>query len=106
MARYTTLLTTSNPAPKLRQTLSETLKSCDLNLLCETSDYLRAQEKPGQVTYLQLATVEIFITTSRLGDGRTEINLVVKNEELALKRNNHCLRVFELVNRAIADVGQ
>ena len=101
MARYTNLFTTSNPGPKLRQTLTETLKSCDLNLVYETSDYLRAQEKPGRVTYLQLATVEVLITPPRLGKGRAKVNLIVKNEELPLKKNNHCQRVFELVNRAI-----
>ena len=47
MARYISLFTTSNPAPNLRQTLTETLKSCALNLVYETSDYLMAQEKAG-----------------------------------------------------------
>ena len=103
MARYTNLFTTSNPLPKLRQTLTETLKSCNLNLLYETSDYLRAQEKPGQAPYLQLATVEVLITPPRLGQGRAEVCLIVKNEELMLKSNNHCQRVFELVNQAIAN---
>ena len=103
MARYTNLFTTPSPVPNLRQTLAETLKSCDLNLVYETSDYLLAQEKPGKVSYPQLATVEVLITPPRLGEGKAAVNLIVKNEELALKRNNHCQRIFELVNRAIAD---
>ena len=103
MARYTNLFTSLDTVPNLRQTLAKTLKSCGLNLVYETSDYLLAQEKPGQVSYLQLATVEVFITPPRLGKNRVEVNLVVKNEELALRRNNHCQRIFEQVNQAIAD---
>ncbi|MDJ0705971.1 MAG: hypothetical protein QNJ46_22100 [Leptolyngbyaceae cyanobacterium MO_188.B28] len=104
MARYTHLFTTADPVPQLRQSLAETLKSCDLNLVYEDSDYLVAQEKPGQVPYLQLATVEVLITPPRLGKGESKVDLIVKNEELALQRNNHCQRVFEVVNQAISEV--
>ncbi|NEP20244.1 MAG: hypothetical protein F6J97_25740 [Leptolyngbya sp. SIO4C1] len=64
-------------------------------------DWLLAKEKPGNVSYSQLATVEVLIN-STVSDAST-INLVVKNEELPLQTNNHCQRIFEQVNAAISD---
>lgn len=102
MARYTNLLTVPKSIPSLRDSIVDSLKSCGLSLVYETGDYLVAKEKPGQVTFAQLATIEVLINppTSNLGEAR--VNLVVRNEELPLNRDNHCQRVFETVNEAIA----
>lgn len=62
-----------------------------------------AKEKPGHVTFSQLATVEILINSSPLEEADVRVNLVVKNEELPLKTNNHCQRVFERVNRTFVE---
>lgn len=100
MARYTNLFTASGSAQDLRQSAARALQACDLNLIYEATDYVVAKEKPGQVTYSQLATVEVLINSSpNKADAR--VNLVVKNEELPLRVNNHCQRVFESVNQAI-----
>jgi hypothetical protein len=104
MARYTNQFTASTAAQTLHQSIAQTLKACDLNLIYETSDYLVAKEKPGQVTYWRLATIEVLIDASRTSRDQTHVNLVVKNEELPLQRDNHCQRVFDTVNHAIAQV--
>lgn len=101
MARYTNLFMTLVPANNLRQSLADVLQSCDLTLIYEASDYLVAKEKPGQVSYSQLATVEVLINPSVASNDKSTVNLVVKNEELPLKTNNHCHQVFQAVNRAI-----
>ncbi len=68
---------------------------------------MMAKERPGMVSYSQLATVEVLIgsteaTTKQVAKESTAtVNLVVKNEELPLKTNNHCHKVFQLVNQAI-----
>lgn len=67
---------------------------------------MMAKERPGIVSYSQLATVEVLIGTTDetqpvSQDPAATVNLVVKNEELPLKTNNHCHKVFQLVNQAI-----
>jgi hypothetical protein len=78
-------------------------QSCNLSLIYETTDYLVAKEKPGRVSFSQLTTVEVLIDPSPYEATGIHVNLVVKNEELPLKTNNHCQRVFELVNRTIVE---
>jgi hypothetical protein len=102
MARYTNFFMTVVPVNNLRQSLADVLKACDLTLIYEAADYLVAKEKPGQVTYNQLATVEVLINPSVAASQQSTVNLVVKNEELPLKTNNHCHQVFQEVNQAIS----
>jgi hypothetical protein len=70
-------------------------------MVYETGDYLVAKEKPGQVSLAQLTTIEILINPPTVAAESGWVNLVVKNEELPLSRNNHCEQVFSAVNQAI-----
>lgn len=103
MARYTNLFTASGSAQDLRRSVVRVFQACNLSLVYETTDYLVAKEKPGQVTFSQLATVEILINPTPSRETDVRVNLVVKNEELPLKNNNHCQRVFERVNRTFVE---
>jgi hypothetical protein len=104
MARYTNFLTVPSSVPSLRASIASTLKSCGLNMIYEQEDYLVAKEKPGDVTFSQLATIEVMITPPSSSIAEAKINLVVRNEELPLHRDNHCQRVFEEVNQALVTV--
>jgi hypothetical protein len=102
MARYSTLIKARSSVPGLRQVLLNTLASCDLDLIYENDDYLVAKERPTNVNLSRLATVEVLINPPTLAEPSARVNLVVTNEELPLKRDNHCQRLFELVNQALA----
>ncbi|MEM9264227.1 MAG: hypothetical protein AAGA46_01750 [Cyanobacteria bacterium P01_F01_bin.13] len=106
MARYTNLFVSVLPAHNLRESLPNILQACGLNLIYQDGDYMMAKERPGIVSFSQLATVEVLIgaadkTELLAQNSAVTVNLVVKNEELPLKTNNHCHKVFQLVNRAI-----
>lgn len=106
MARYTNLFVSVLPANNLREALPDVLQNCGLHLVYQDGDYMMAKEPPGMVSYSQLATVEVLIgstdeTELVAQDPAATVNLVVKNEELPLKVNNHCHRIFQLVNQAI-----
>lgn len=101
MARYTNFIKVPRATSSLRDSLVTSLKSCDLNMVYEAADYLVAKEKPGQVSLSQLATIEVLINPPTTESAEAKVNLVVKNEELALSANNHCHRIFEVVNEAI-----
>jgi hypothetical protein len=106
MARYTSLFTISVSLDRLRQLLTDILESCNCNVIYNTEDYLVARENPGQVTFAKLVTVEVLIDRFHPNDAEVRMNFVVKNEELPLKADNHCRRMFNLVNRAVAESRQ
>lgn len=102
MARYTNFFITGSPLSEVHQSLVAVLESCDLTLIYEHSSYIVAKEKPGQVSFGQLATVELMINPPT-SQGAAKVDLVVKNEELPLRTENHCHAVFQVVNQAITD---
>ncbi len=106
MARYTNLFVSVLPANNLRESLPGVLRSCGLHLVYQDGDYMMAKERPGMVSFSKLATVEVLIGSTDDAELITQqrastVNLVVKNEELPLKDNNHCHRIFQQVNQAI-----
>jgi hypothetical protein len=86
----------------IRQRLADTLASCDLNLIYENEEYLVAKEKPGEVKPAQLATVEVLINPPTVAEPSTRVDLIVQNQELPLRKDNHCYQIFELVHQAIS----
>jgi len=101
MARYTNSLPVSTATARLRDSLVGTLQSCGLKMIYETKDYLVAKEQPGQVSLAQLTTIEVLINPPTVATNSTWVNLVVKNEELPLRVNNHCEQMFSAVSEAI-----
>ncbi len=103
MARYTCSYTLSVPLPSLPQYLVEVLESCNFNIIYQTIDYLMARERPGNVAFSQLVTVEALIDKTTATQDAVRVNLVIKNEELPLQTQNHCQQVFENVRKAISE---
>ncbi|NET30592.1 MAG: hypothetical protein F6K19_01130 [Cyanothece sp. SIO1E1] len=103
MARYTSLFTVTDTMERVWQSLIETLESCDLNIIYESRDYLVAREKPGQVSFSQLVTLEALIDRSLSSQEATHLSLVVKNEELPLQTDNHCYQRFNFIIQAIEE---
>lgn len=107
MARYTSLFTVGASIDNLRQLLTETLRSCNFDIVYETGDYLVAREVPGCVAFAKLVTVEVlFDQLPATKADEVRMNFVVKNEELPLKVDNHCRQKFNLVNRALVENDQ
>ena len=102
MARYTTLFRAVSSLTQIRQRVADTLASCDLNLIYENDEYLVAKEKPGDVKPDLLATVEVLINPPTVAEPAVRVDVIVQNEELPLRRDNHCYQIFEVVNQAIA----
>ena len=103
MARYTCSFSVAIGVENLRQLLAEIFKSCNLVLICDRNDYMMARQHPGQVSFSKLVTVEVLIDNTTSTQTATRINLVIKNEELALQIDNHCHRIFDLVKQSIVE---
>ena len=102
MARYTSLFTVAVSFDRLKQLLTDILRSCSMDIIYSSEDYLVAREVPGHVSFSRLVTVEVLIERP-VQDPAVRMNFVVKNEELPLKSENHCREIFNLVNRAVAE---
>lgn len=103
MARYTNLFTTGAPKEDVHQELVTALEACDLDLVYQDPVYIVAKEKPGRVSLAQLATVEVLLNSPVKSQG-AKIDLIVKNEELPLRQENHCHTIFTQVNQAISEM--
>jgi hypothetical protein len=106
MARYTNFFMTASSQEAISQALVSALEACDLNLIYQDPVCIVAKERPGQVSFTQLATIELLISPPTLESGGSKIDLVVKNEELPLRSQNHCREVFTQVNQAITDANE
>ena len=103
MARYTGLFVVAAPFEHLRQLLADVLMSCNFDIIYDRRYYLMAREVPGQVSLSQLVTIEVSIVSPENSYDDIRMNFVVKNEELPLRLNNHCSRMFETLRQAIAN---
>ncbi|MFQ3679012.1 MAG: hypothetical protein SNJ60_00670 [Pseudanabaenaceae cyanobacterium] len=97
MARYTQRFVVAAPAATLQQHIAEALQSCELPVVYSTEDYILAQEAAGRVAFSKLVTVEILIHQPDDCTDRAELTCVTKNDELPLKRVNHCRTIADLV---------
>lgn len=103
MARYTSLFTVAVSFDRLRQMLTDTLRSCRMDVVYSTEDYLMAREVPGHVAFGKLVTVEVLIDRFADPDSEVRMSFVVKNEELPLQSDNHCRTMFNRVNQAVVE---
>lgn len=101
MARYTCLFIVAVSPSNLHKSLAKMLEACDFNVIYDTGDYMMAREKPGQVSFAKLVTVEILIDKTTMTEQETRMSFVVKNEELPLQTENHCRTMFELVTQSV-----
>ncbi len=103
MARYTCSFTVAVDVDHLRQSMTEILQSCNLDVMYNKSDYMMAREHPGHVSLSRLVTVEVLIEKTTATETATRMSLVIKNEELPLQFDNHCHQIFELVKQSILE---
>jgi hypothetical protein len=103
MARYTCRFSIPLNLAKIHKPLRDLMMDSDMEIIYEIEDYLMGREIPGKVAFAKLATTEILIDTTVATETSVGIQVVVKNEELPLKVNNHCQQIFNSLLAEIAD---
>lgn len=101
MARYTRSLSVALSLSNCLTQLKAVLESCDLEALFSKEDCIIAREKPGKVPFAKLVTIEVLVDSTRATSHVTNMDVVVKNEELPLQSNNHCFQIFDQFSQAI-----
>lgn len=94
MARYTATFSIAGYNDRIHTTVCDLLKKSGFRLLHESQDYVMGSEQPGSVKFFLLTTAEILIDMPRDHSTLT-LHMLVKNEELPLKRANHCKDTFD-----------
>lgn len=95
MARYTCSFAVVEPSKHLPESLIEILESRNFEIIYDTGDYMMARERPGQVSFAKLVTVEILIDKVITNPKELRMHFVVKNEELPLQLDNHCHQMYD-----------
>ena len=103
MARYTAIFTVAVKIENLQPIFTEILSYCGCEILYNRGDYLMAREFPGQVSFPKLVTIDITFDRLTNTTEKTRINIVIRNEELGLKLDNHCRQVFDLLTKLIVE---
>jgi hypothetical protein len=104
MARYTSLFKIAVPKNQVVDLMVDSLKSCQLDIVYTSPDYVMAKELlVEKVAFAKLVTVEALFDRSVRTDSEVRVNVVVKNEELPLQNDNHCRKMFEIINKAVAE---
>lgn len=101
MARYTRSLSVALSLSNCLTQLKAVLESCDLEALFSKEDCIIAREKPGKVPFAKLVTIEVLVDSTRATSNVTNMDVVVKNEELPLQSNNHCFQIFDQFSQTI-----
>jgi hypothetical protein len=101
MSRYICHFLAGLSPESIRVPLRELMQSCHLETVYEIEDYLMAREIPGQVAFSKLVTAEVLIDTTYATENSVRLSLVVKNEELPLKNDNHCRAMFDRLREVI-----
>ena len=101
MARYTCTFAIPCSQEQITQWLPQILQVCHLNIVHSGEDYILAKERPGQVSFTELVSVEILVEQQSLDSDGINLNFIVRNEELPLKASNHCRTMSERISEAI-----
>ncbi|WP_427158721.1 hypothetical protein ACQFX9_22820 [Aliinostoc sp. HNIBRCY26] len=101
MARYTCSFILAINLDNLQPLMLDLLQNCDLEIQYYSSDYILAREIPGNVSVSQLVKAEVLIDKSTATETETRMTIVVKNEELPLRLENHCRKVFDFLKKEI-----
>ncbi|NET46066.1 hypothetical protein [Okeania sp. SIO2B3] len=102
MARYTGVFTVAVDVENIQLILTDILSSCGFEVVYIRGNYLMASEVHGQVIFSQLVTIEINVAIATNSE-KTRINIVVRNEEIPLKSDNHCRQKFDLLSKSIIE---
>jgi hypothetical protein len=100
MARYTQIYEITTDPQHIRDAVVDTLNTCSLSVSYVTSDYVKAQEKSGEISFSKLVSVEVLIHQPSPESNSVKLTCITKNGELPLRLGNHCQSMFETVDRA------
>ena len=103
MARYTCSYRFPVSLTQIYSVIAEILESCQLKADFESRDYIMAKEIVQDVPFFKIVKIDILINLASSDESQTTIDIVVKNEELALSQTNQALTKLAAIKKVIAE---
>ncbi len=103
MSRYLTCYTVNTPLENLVAEFESIVKSCDFEIVYQSSECIVAREIPGKVPFSKLVTIELTIDNTNIYQDQVHVDLIAKSDELTLHLDNHCRRSFDNLAKTIAN---
>jgi hypothetical protein len=105
MSRYVNCYLVTKTVEGLTVQFEKILKSCDFDIVYQSSECIVAREIPGKVPFSKLVTVELLIDNTKATAEQIQVDLIAKSDELTLQLDNHCYRLFDNLTKTIANCG-
>lgn len=103
MARYNCSYRFPISVTQIYSLVSEILESCQFKIDFESKDYIMAKEIVEDLPFLKIVKIDILVNLASSNDQETIIDIVAKNEELAVSQNNHALEKLAQIKAVIAE---
>lgn len=103
MARYTCSYRLPVSVKQIHSVMTEILESCQIQVEFQNNDYIMGKETEKDIPFSKLVTIDIVISLTTSTEIQTIIDLVVKNEELALSKNNRALEKLAQIKKVISE---
>jgi hypothetical protein len=103
MARYSCSYGFPVSLQEIYSVMTEILEACQLTIDFQAKDYIMAKENSQDRPFISLVNVDIIIDLATAQENNTVVNIVIKNEELALSKNNHALEKLKEMKQIITE---
>lgn len=102
MARYICIFWVNTDIENLRKLLER----CELEVIYQEIDYLKARDFPGQISLAEFIVIDILLDITKKKQDKVPITLVMGNKEIPGSLNNRCWQKFQQILQAIQEQKQ
>lgn len=104
MARYNYDCWIPTSGEQLPAIISRSLSECELDVIYQGNDYVKARDFPGKVPLSSFVTVDVLIESSQQKEDKTLITLIARNNEISGTRDNRCWLKFQQIKQALGNL--
>lgn len=101
MARYIFSCIFPFSLDKSRALIKEITTACQLEIEFQTDDYLMAKETIKKIAFDKLVKVDIILNNNTSKKNETNVEFIIKNEELAFNNKNRAMEKFKQLKQII-----
>lgn len=103
MARYTCSYKFPVSKQQLYPIIEQIMESCELYIEFQNNDYIMIKEKKQDIYFSDLVNIDIIIDLKNTNEQQTTIDLIVKNDQLALTKQNHATQKLAEIQTIIKE---
>lgn len=101
MARYNYDCWIKTSGEQMTALISQCLQACELDVIYQGNDYIKARDFPGKVPLSSFITVDVLIESSQQKKGKTLVTVVATNNEISGNMSNRCWPKFQQIKQAL-----